>query len=345
MIILMLRLIGLQSLNNLKLMNFRFKAFVTFIIACAMTLNAQVEVEIIDGMEYGHLKSTIENNASRFLTEVSDAYSANRALNLNGIVADNGQMSVEMLWENVHFRPEDQYVGEVILNTGTGYQMRNIPLQILPQDDGATTDYKEAVINFNRAGKIESVYFSIENNTFKQIMEKGVQLDDMDRRLQILDYVERFRTSYNQRDLNFLNQVFSDDALIITGSIVKPRTSKYDGLSLSLPQVKYTKQNKQEYLAKLKRTFSTVKYINVEFSDVQIKRHGANPNIYGVRVVQNWNTSNYSDEGYVFMVWDFTDPDKPQIHVRTWQPMYLDSGKKQALPEDEIFDLNSIEGI
>lgn len=326
-------------------MNFRFKAFLTFIIACAMTLNAQVEVEIIDGMEYGQLKSTIENNASRFLTEVSDAYSANRALNLNGIVADNGQMSVEMLWENVHFRPEDQYVGEVILNTGTGYQMRNIPLQILPQDDGAAPEYKEAVINFNRAGKIESVYFSIENNTFKQIMEKGVQLKDMDRRMQILDYVERFRTSYNQRDLNFLNQVFSDDALIITGSIVKPRANKYDGLSLSLPQVKYTKQNKQEYLAKLKRTFSTVKYINVEFDDVQIKRHGANPNIYGVRVVQNWNTSRYSDEGYVFMVWDFTDPDSPQIHVRTWQPMYLDAGKTQALPEDEIFDLNSIQGI
>lgn len=326
-------------------MNFRFKAFLTFIIACAMTLNAQVEVEIIDGMEYGQLKSTIENNASRFLTEVSDAYSANRALNLNGIVADNGQMSVEMLWENVHFRPEDQYVGEIILNTGTGYQMRNIPLQILPQDDGATPEYKEAVINFNRAGKIESVYFSIENNTFKQIMEKGVQLKDMDRRMQILDYVERFRTSYNQRDLNFLNQVFSDDALIITGSIVKPRANKYDGLSLSLPQVKYTKQNKQEYLAKLKRTFSTVKYINVEFDDVQIKRHGANPNIYGVRVVQNWNTSRYSDEGYVFMVWDFTDPDSPQIHVRTWQPMYLDAGKTQALPEDEIFDLNSIQGI
>lgn len=326
-------------------MNFRFKAFLTFIIACAMTLNAQVEVEIIDGMEYGQLKSTIENNASRFLTEVSDAYSANRALNLNGIVADNGQMSVEMLWENVHFRPEDQYVGEVILNTGTGYQMRNIPLQILPQDDGATPEYKEAVINFNRGGKIESVYFSIENNTFKQIMEKGVQLKDMDRRMQILDYVERFRTSYNQRDLNFLNQVFSDDALIITGSIVKPRANKYDGLSLSLPQVKYTKQNKQEYLAKLKRTFSTVKYINVEFDDVQIKRHGANPNIYGVRVVQNWNTSRYSDEGYVFMVWDFTDPDSPQIHVRTWQPMYLDAGKTQALPEDEIFDLNSIQGI
>ncbi len=326
-------------------MNLRFKAFLSFLITCVLSVSAQVEVEVIDGLDDNpQLKATIENNASRFLSEVSDAYSQDRALNLVGLVADDGQMSVEMLWENVHFRPEDQYIGEVILNSASGYQMRNIPLQVLPQDDGCAPDYKEAVINFNRAGKIESVYFSIENNTWRQIMEKGVQLKDMERRLQILDYVERFRTSYNQRDLKFLNQVFSDDALIITGSIVKPKKMT-DGLSLSLPHVKYTKQNKQEYLAKLKRTFNTVRYINVEFDDVQIKRHGANPDIYGVRVVQNWNTSTYSDEGYVFMVWDFTDPDQPQIHVRTWQPMYLDNGKTQPLPEDEIFDLNSIEGI
>ncbi|MDE6551456.1 MAG: nuclear transport factor 2 family protein [Muribaculaceae bacterium] len=326
-------------------MNFRFKAFFSLLMICALSLSAQVEVEVIDGLDNPQMKSTIESNASRFLTEVSDAYSQDRALNLNGLVADDGQMSVEMLWENVHFRPEDQYIGEIILNTGTGYQMRNIPLQVLPQDDGSSPEYKEAVINFNRAGKIESVYFSIQENTYKQIMEKGVQLKDMERRMQILDYVERFRTSYNQRDLNFLNQVFSDDALIITGNVVKPRAKKTDGLTLTLPQVKYTKQNKQQYLSKLQGIFKNVRYINVEFDDVQIRRHGANPDIYGVRVVQNWNTSSYSDEGYVFMVWDFTEPDRPQIHVRAWQPMYLDNGKTQRLPEEEIFDLNSIEGI
>ena len=322
----------------------RIKILILSMFICVFSIQAQVGVEVIDGISDLNLKSAIESNASRFMTEVSNAYSENRALNLNGLVSDDGQMSVEMLWENVHFRPEDQYIGEVLLNTADGYQIRNIPLQILPQDAGSEVDYKEAVINFNREGMITSVYFSIENNTYKQIMEKGIQLKDMERRLEILDYVERFRTSYNQKDLKFLNQVFSDDALIITGKVIAPGKIS-DGLSLSLPQVKYTKQNKEQYLINLRRIFNNVRYINVEFSDVQIKRHGANPNIYGVRVVQNWNASNYSDEGYVFMVWDFTDPDRPQIHVRTWQPMYLDKGKTQPLPEEEIFDINSIEGI
>ncbi|MDE5607964.1 MAG: nuclear transport factor 2 family protein [Muribaculaceae bacterium] len=322
----------------------KLKYIVLSIIAFVLpfSANAQVEVEVIDGVSDASLKSKIERNASVFMSEVYNAYQGNRALNLSGLVSTNAEMSIEMLWENVHFRPEDQYVGEILLNSSDGYQLRNIPLVILPQDAGADTDYKEAVLNFDRNGNISSVYFSIENNTYKNIMEKGVQLNDMERRLEILDYVERFRTSYNQKDLNFLNQVFSDDALIITGKVINAR--KGDGF-ISMPKVTYTKQTKSEYLAKLSNIFRYNRYINVKFDDVQIKRHGANPNIYGVRVVQHWNTSNYSDEGYVYMVWDFSNPDAPQIHVRTWQPMYLDAGKKQPLPEDEIFNLNSFDGI
>lgn len=325
------------------------KKYIISLIACIFSLPvfSQVEVEIVDGMPNATLKSKIENNASRLLSEAYKAYSDDRDLHLTSLVKPDAEMSLELLWENVHFRPEDTYITEILLNaSGGGYQIRNIPLILKPQDAGAKEDYKEGVLNFDREGNITSVYFSIDNNSYKDIMAKGVQLDDMERRLEILDYVERFRTSYNQRDLNFLNQVFSDDALIITGSVIKPKRSRNgDGISITLPQVKYTKQSKQEYLAKLKRTFNTVKYLNVNFDDVQIKRHGSNPNIYGVRVVQEWNTSTYSDEGYVFMVWDFTNPNEPQIHVRTWQPMWLDDNKKQALPEDDIFDLNSIKGI
>lgn len=305
---------------------------------------AQVEVEIIDGSPNESIKSIIERNASHFMSEVYNAYNENRALKLTGLVATDAENSIEMLWENVHFRSEDQYVGEILLNSADGYQLRNIPLEIQPQDKGSDVGYKEAVIGFDKSGRISSVYFSIDNNTYRNIMEKGIQLNDVERRLEILDYVEKFRTSYNQKDITFLNQVFSDDALIITGKVVTPRKTS-DGLSITLPTVKYTKQDKKQYLTNLKRVFQNTRYINVNFDDVVIKRHGANPDIYGVRVIQHWNTSNYSDEGYVYMVWDFTNPKAPQIHVRTWQPMYLDKAKTQPLPKEEIFDLNSFDGI
>lgn len=315
----------------------------TLIIAVATSIAAaQVQVEITDGVSQGALKNKIEKKASSFLKEIYDAYNNDRALKLSGLVLPSAEQSIEMLWENVHFRPEDQYIEEILLNSADGYQIRNIPLIIKPQDAGAETDYKEAVINFDRKGNITSVFFSIESNTYRRIMEKGVELDDMARRLEILDYVERFRTSYNQKDINFLNQVFSDDALIITGKVVTAR--KLDG-AISLPTLKYTKQSKAEYINKLRAIFRNNRYINVKFDDVIIKRHAANPNVYGVRVVQQWSTSSYSDEGYVYMIWDFSNPNAPQIHVRTWQPKYIDAAQKQPLPEDEIFDLNSFDGL
>lgn len=318
----------------------------TFSVVFASSAHGAVEVEVIDGIDNNALKLTIENNTSKFFTETNNAYQQNRALNLSGLVKASGQMSLEMLWENVHFRTEDDYIGESLLRSSDGYQLRNIALEILPQDTGSETEYKEAVLNFDKNGNITEVYFSIDSNTYKQLMDKGIQLDDMEKRLEILDYVERFRTSYNTKDLNFLNQIFSDDALIITGKVVTPKKNKgKDGLMLSLPTVEYTKYGKRQYLANLAKVFKKNRYINVNFDDVSIKRHGSNPDIYGVRVVQHYTSSTYSDEGYLFMVWDFSDASAPQIHVRAWQPMYLDTAKQKPLPENEIFDLNSIDGI
>lgn len=309
-----------------------------------MPISAQVEVEVIDGASES-IKPVIEQNAAKLLNEINSAFTENRALRLNGLMNDADQMSLEMLWENVHFRTEDSYIGEILLNTNEGYQIRNIALEIQPQDATSAEDpYQEAVMNFDRNGRPTSLYFCIATNLYKQIQEKGVELGDMARRMEILEYVEHFRTAYNQRDLDFMQQVFSDDALIITGKVVQRRKMTDGGVALS-PTVTYNKQTKQQYLSKLKRIFNTVKYLNVTFNDVKVKRHGSNPDIYGVLVTQGWNASNYSDEGYVFMVWDFSDADHPQIHVRTWQPLWLDKGKTQPLPKDEIFDLNSFDGI
>lgn len=327
--------------------NFFIKAVgVLFAISTSISAMAQMEVEVLDGAPNASIKTAIESNSARLLNEINDAFNGNRALRLSGLMNDNDQMSLEMLWENVHFRTEDSYIGEILLSTNEGYQLRNIPLEIKSQDDvtSAEDPYQEAVINFDRQGRPTDIYFSIASNLYKQIQEKGVELGDMAKRMEILEYVEHFRTAYNQRDINFMNQVFSDDALIITGKVIQPAKRMDGGISLS-PEVRYTKQSKQEYLSKLGRIFKTVKYLNVTFDNVQIKRHGANKNIYGVLVTQGWNASNYSDEGYVFMVWDFSDAEHPQIHVRTWQPLWLDKGKTQPLPQDEIFTLNDFDGI
>lgn len=319
-------------------------AFCVIALIYGMPAFSNVKVSLEDGANGIAVNTDIENNAARLLSEFNNAFRENRALRLSGIVMPDAEQSLEMLWENVHFELEDNNISEKLLMSSDGYQIRNIPLKLQAQDDTEMdSPYKEGVINFNRQGKITSFYFSIDNNTYKKIMEKGIELDDLAKRMEILDYVERFRTSYNQKDMKFLNQVFSEDALIITGKVVMSKPGA-DGMSI-VPSIKYSKQSKQQYLRNLGNVFRKVKYINVTFDEVKVKRHGNNPNIYGVTVKQGWNTNTYSDVGYVFMMWDFSDENCPQIHVRTWQPYYMDKAKTEVIPEDEIFDLTSFDGI
>jgi len=41
--------------------------------------------------------------------------------------------------------------------------------------------------------------------------------------------------------------------------------------------------------------------------------------VYGISMRQSYTSTNYSDEGYLFLLIDFND-DKPKIYVRAWQP-------------------------
>ena len=142
-------------------------------------------------------------------------------------------------------------------------------------------------------------------------------MDDLDRRMQILHWVEQFLNAYITKDINFMENVFSDDALIVTGKVVKRQKTDMKPIS-----VEYTTQGKQQYLNGLRRVFKNNAYINVNFDEIKIVRHGAKPNYYGVTLKQGWNTKGYSDEGIVFI--DFTDEFNPKIMVRTWQPMQID---------------------
>ena len=146
----------------------------------------------------------------------------------------------------------------------------------------------------------------------------------------------QFRTSYNTKDIQFLEQVFSDDALIITGKVI---SQKKDNIKLP-DKIVYKKQTKQEYLTNLRRVFANNSYIKVTFDEIKVMRHPVNADIYGVTLHQGYTSSNYHDDGYLFLLWDFTDENRPQIHVRTWQPDQINGGR---IPEADVFSLNDFD--
>jgi len=315
--------------------------FLLILIQSSIMFAAEsVTLKIADGISDSSIKRKMEKTVSTLLTEVNIAQEQNRTINFGQLsLPSSVQGSLSMLWENTPFVCSDTEIVEHCITTGTGYQIRNIPLLLKPTsaEDISDDEYQEAVINFNKKGDIESFRISISMNLYMNVVKSNMELTDLRRRQLILDYVEQFRTSYNQKDLNFLTQIFSDDALIITGRVIKQKSND----NIPLPdKITYKKQSKQQYLNNLKRIFSYNKHIKVTFDDIEVMRHPSNPDFYGVTLHQGYTSDTYHDDGYLFILWDFTDENMPQIHVRTWQPDFF-NGKQ--INKDDVFSLSDFD--
>lgn len=312
-------------------------AIILFCAACVM-LHAQdaVHFEFSDGIEDIALKKKMEQQISALLTAINRAETNNSDINYMGIdIDDLASQSIGMMWNNVHFRIVDDDIVEHCLRVKTsmgtilGYQVRNIAVEMKPFDDTYTGDLNQEVsINLDPKGVITDFNITLGLNQYVKIIKEGARLNDLDRRMQILYWVEQFRNAYNKKDIDFMEKVFSEDALIVTGKVMK-RVDR----DVPKPKVEYTTMGKQQYLANLRKVFSSNSYINVHFDSIEVVRHGSKPNFYGVTLLQGWSSSNYSDEGIVFIIWDFTNEESPTILVRTWQPMEED--------DDKIFNLKN----
>jgi CRISPR/Cas system-associated protein endoribonuclease Cas2 len=290
------------------------------------------------------LAKKMEANASALLTELNSAFFSGKVPQLSkisGMSADS-KNSILSMWEMTPFRCIETEIIERCYKTPGGYQVRNIPLFLkdMPENEAE----KEIAINFDRNGVIEDVYFAVEMNIYKAIMNsEDNDVHDDDRRRQILSFLETFRTAYNRKDLDLLAKVYSDDALIITGKIIKQTKSVENvmkSFGISQEKIAYQVQTKPEYINKLRNIFRNNPKINVKFDDIEVVRHPKYPDIYGVRLLQGWNTTNYSDTGFLFLLIDFRDGKDMRIHVRTWQPDKLNG---QPLSEDEIFKLGDFD--
>ena len=316
------------------------------LFVCMMAMMAiqgkadNVTFTVSDGIDNGAIKSKIESTISRMLSEINAAQEAGRSLNFSamGNIGTRVQQSMAMLWENSPFICTDEELIEHCLTTGSGYQIRNIPLMMKPtgEREFGEDEYQEAVISFDKQGNIESFYLSISMNLYMNVIKSNLELTDLRRRQLILDYVEQFRTAYNQKDINFLNQVFSDDALIITGKVITTKHAE----GFTSQKIQYNKQSKEQYIKNLRGVFQRNSYIKVTFEDIEVMRHPVNPNFYGVTLLQGWTSGKYHDDGYLFLLWDFSNENAPQIHVRTWQPDKI-GGK--PLPKDEVFSLSDFD--
>lgn len=300
------------------------RLFTILLLGITLTAFSQVKFEFSYGISDNRLKGIMEKQTQLILDAINKAADANTDISYSGVnITDNARTALSMTWRQVHFRTEDDDIVEACLQLKNrkgvlrGYEIRNIGLQIIPiNDEELPWSRQELCIDFDTNGRISDINFTMDNSQYVKALNEAEKLNDIDQRMQILGWCEKFRQAYIDKNIQFMEDVFSNDALIITGKIISGRR---DGSMY--PNVDVTIKGKAEYLAGLKKVFARPGNISVTFDDYQVKRHPANPDIYFVTLIQGWKTANYSDEGIVVVVWDFTNEDHPEILVRTWQPM------------------------
>ncbi len=292
-----------------------------------------------------------QSNLAAVLTEINRAQKAKESVSVKNLRMDEfANKSLARLWAVTPFYCDDEEVVERcwVFKNGT-MMVSHIPLIITPEDENfGLGTYQEAVVEFDTKGQLIDFRFALDAQTAES-MERCGTVVDKEKQMIILQYVERFRTAYNQKDISTIEKMFSDDALIITGRVVMAKPQGDQGAQF---KVEYNKQNKQQYISNLRRAFLRNKWIDVKFSQIGengedggcagITQSTKDKTKYGVRLRQSWKSSNYSDEGYLFLLWEFPeDGGDPIIHVRTWQPEMV--GGTHQKPDDNISTLGGFD--
>lgn len=294
-----------------------------------------VEVFVTDFNQH-QLRISMEENASALLTEINLAYMESRDLNLDDLsIVKNLDRAITDMWENSHFYIPESSIYENASKLPSGYyEMRNIEAFFV--DPNGEEIYEEIVLQFTPSGMISELRIGLAAYRYQSLMQEGADVEDRTFRKEILSFVETFRTSYNQKDINYLENVFSEQALIIVGRVVESTGQRSAYADQIEEQVEFLQFNKEEYIERLRHLFSVNEWIDVGFEDIDIIRHPKFDDIYGVELTQYYNSSIYSDEGYLFLLVDFKEPEKPMIHVRTWQP-------KRPETESNRFQIGDLE--
>lgn len=196
---------------------------------------------------------------------------------------------------------------------------------------------RELVFRFDNESKlITSMAFRLSSEAENDIATKNKWENNC--KLALINFLEDYQTAYALKRYDYLESIFSDDALIIVGHVLKQNNNELKDIkkfNLPAQEVELLRMDKNAYFDRLSRVFMSQEYINIRFTETDFKRQlfstdEANTNgedIFGVRLLQEYHSATYGDVGYLFLMVDLRDVQRPVIHVRAWQPDKVDINK------------------
>ena len=208
-----------------------------------------------------------------------------------------------------------------LVQYGSTVVCRKLPLQFKFSNNRQFVN--DVVFRFNTdTQKIESLALTLTRRAENDILTADKKWDG-DWRMDIISFLEDYQTAYALKRLDYLESVFSDDALIVSGVVLKHRAGS-EGQGSDIPgasaeEVRYTKYTKEEFIERLRYSFNSKEFINLRFNDMEVvKGSGTRDGIFAMQISQDYYSNNYGDTGYLTLLVDLRE-ELPVIKVRVWQ--------------------------
>lgn len=188
---------------------------------------------------------------------------------------------------------------------------------------GLRKDFVEDVVfTFNQEGKVDCIAFGLDHKAKQDIMKRGAWSPIA--RQTIMQFLENYKTAYALKRLDYLKTIFDDDAVIIVGHVAERMVANSHNKDLpttirTQQYIKRTQYSKEQYIKNLEACFRSNEFVNIRFANNDVRK-AKNGEEYGIQIKQDYYSTNYGDQGYLYLQVDLDDPQKPIIKVRTWQP-------------------------
>ena len=175
--------------------------------------------------------------------------------------------------------------------------------------------FVEDLVFYIKDGKIDGINFGLEQSALDDIMRHSMW--EPQSRQVLVNFLENYKTAYALERLDYLDAVFSEDALIIIGNKI-PEHKAADVVALNQERYEKCRMTKSQYIERLRKVFAKQEYVNIQFEDATVKKTNRDSERYQIIIKQHYYSTTYADKGYLFLLADISNPEKPVIHVRVW---------------------------
>lgn len=275
------------------------------------------------------------DSCTTVMAEVQNAVRSKNAASAKTLFTEEGYEMFEQMMRNgnatITRTPQLSFV-----QTPDDIVCRSLPMSFKFARSGKTVLQDVTFRIDSKTMKIKSLSFGLSQDAQNDIMDTSKTWEDRSRE-ELVRFLEDYQTAYALKRADFLEGIFSEDALIIVGTKLKKSPNIERTIRLGDEQLyEYTRKTKAEFISDLRRVFASAEFVNLQLKDNEIVK-SPGQEIYGIQIRQLYASNSYADQGYLFLIVDLRNPDTPIIHVRTWQP--------EKDPNFGLFDMSKFSGM